>query len=291
MTAQKGETVAAPGGEVGNNLIGPSSNLHPLSLSSSPYAPGTDTNRAIAEEAPALPSTACKRPARNAVTSVAVIDEHSFTREATTKSLRQACKLLDIVSFATCDLFLNSEKKYDVVLYCEHDNILNRNYAEVMLSNIKKLLPKSPVILLCDLESFELMRIMFDNGVRGYIPTASTTLEVAVEIIYLVKAGGIFVPPSSLSLPRCSLSISPDPIAVQKFTPRQIAVLDHLKLGQTNKVIAFKLNISQSSVKAHIQNIMKKMNANNRTEVVYLAQELVMKEIHTATYESYAKPQ
>jgi DNA-binding NarL/FixJ family response regulator len=39
-------------------------------------------------------------------------------------------------------------------------------------------------------------------------------------------------------------------------------------LGKTNKLIAYELKMSESSVKTHIRNIMKKMNAANRTEVV-----------------------
>jgi len=46
-----------------------------------------------------------------------------------------------------------------------------------------------------------------------------------------------------------------------------MAVLDHLKLGKANKVIAYELAMSESTVKVHIRNIMKKMKATNRTEV------------------------
>jgi DNA-binding NarL/FixJ family response regulator len=53
-----------------------------------------------------------------------------------------------------------------------------------------------------------------------------------------------------------------------------MAVLDRLKLGKPNKVIAFELQMSESTVKAHIQNIMKKMRVTNRTEVACRAREL-----------------
>ncbi len=44
-------------------------------------------------------------------------------------------------------------------------------------------------------------------------------------------------------------------------------VLDRLKLGKTNKIIAHELEISESTVKVHIRNLMKKIKATNRTEV------------------------
>jgi DNA-binding NarL/FixJ family response regulator len=37
-----------------------------------------------------------------------------------------------------------------------------------------------------------------------------------------------------------------------------------------NKLIAYELNMCESTVKVHIRNIMKKLNATNRTQVAYL---------------------
>ena len=76
------------------------------------------------------------------------------------------------------------------------------------------------------------------------------------------------MPPSSLPLRRINpQGLTPKPITTQQFTPRQIAVLNHLKLGQANKIIARELQMSESTVKIHLRNIMKKMKATNRTEV------------------------
>ncbi len=212
---------------------------------------------------------------RTAVISVAVVDEHSFTRDAISRSLKETCKNFTIVSFATSDQCLESTKNYDTILYHGYGIIEDQSNIDIKLANIKKLSSLAPVILLCDVEHYDVLRAAFECGVRGYIPTTSTTLEVAIEIIHLVKAGGIFVPPSSLSSRRVELPTTHNPITTtQKLTPRQMAVLDHLKQGHTNKVIAFELNMSGSSVKTHIQNIMKKMNARNRTEVVCLSHKL-----------------
>jgi DNA-binding NarL/FixJ family response regulator len=49
-------------------------------------------------------------------------------------------------------------------------------------------------------------------------------------------------------------------------------VLEALRKGKANKAIAFELSIHESTVKVHVRNIMKKLGARNRTEVVYLAQ-------------------
>ena len=53
-----------------------------------------------------------------------------------------------------------------------------------------------------------------------------------------------------------------------RFTSSEMAVLDRLKLGKPNKIIAHELGVSESTVKVHVGRIMKKLNATNRTQVV-----------------------
>jgi DNA-binding CsgD family transcriptional regulator len=97
-------------------------------------------------------------------------------------------------------------------------------------------------------------------------PTATTSLELTIEIIRLVRAGGTFVPTSSLSLQRYTTT--------EQFTPRQMAVLHYLTLGKAHKTIAHELALSEGTIKAHSRNIMKKMGVTNRSEVACRAQAL-----------------
>jgi DNA-binding NarL/FixJ family response regulator len=52
------------------------------------------------------------------------------------------------------------------------------------------------------------------------------------------------------------------------LTPREQQVFAALKLGLPNKLIAAKLSLSENTVKMHIQHIMRKCSAHNRTEAV-----------------------
>jgi DNA-binding NarL/FixJ family response regulator len=58
-----------------------------------------------------------------------------------------------------------------------------------------------------------------------------------------------------------------NPIA---FSPRQLQVLERLRQGKQNKIIAYELGMCESTVKVHIRHIMRKLNARNRTQVVLL---------------------
>jgi DNA-binding NarL/FixJ family response regulator len=52
------------------------------------------------------------------------------------------------------------------------------------------------------------------------------------------------------------------------FTPREAELLDLLRRGLQNKLIAYQLKISESTVKAHLRSIMMKLKAKNRTQAV-----------------------
>jgi DNA-binding NarL/FixJ family response regulator len=205
---------------------------------------------------------------------IAIVDQHSFTRGCITKWLADHDKNIQIISFASADDCLQSASAPDLILYHAHDPL--KETTETRLASMKKLIEFGPIIILAAADNPELLVEAFDSGVRGYVPTASTPVELLVEIIHLVRAGGMFVPPSSLSLYRTKRknltanTISNIPTNDQ-FTPRQIAVLKRLMKGKANKMIAYELSLSESTVKIHIRNIMKKLNASNRTEVVCMA--------------------
>jgi DNA-binding NarL/FixJ family response regulator len=53
-------------------------------------------------------------------------------------------------------------------------------------------------------------------------------------------------------------------------TPREQELIMLIGRGLQNKVIAFELNISENTVRAHISNIMRKYNLHNRTQIAVM---------------------
>ena len=51
--------------------------------------------------------------------------------------------------------------------------------------------------------------------------------------------------------------------------------MDALRRGKANKIIAYELNLRESTVKVHVRNIMKKLKATNRTEVAFKIRDLL----------------
>jgi DNA-binding NarL/FixJ family response regulator len=206
---------------------------------------------------------------RKTAISMAVIDEKSFTRECIIRCLQALDDRFNIAAFATCDECLQKLEGNDLVLYHVHEDILRLDVNNHKILSLKRLFNMVPVIIMSDIENPDYLIDILENGARGFIPTENTTPEQIIEIIEFVKAGGIFVPVSSLSLRRSNRqAATARSVLRSQFSPSEMAVLDRLKLGKANKIIAHELGLSESTVKVHIGRIMKKLKVTNRTQVV-----------------------
>jgi DNA-binding NarL/FixJ family response regulator len=64
-------------------------------------------------------------------------------------------------------------------------------------------------------------------------------------------------------------ALAPDPAPA--LTPTQLKVLEGVHSGLLNKQIAYELGIAESTVKAHMTALMRKLNVRNRTQVAIVA--------------------
>jgi DNA-binding NarL/FixJ family response regulator len=129
------------------------------------------------------------------------------------------------------------------------------------------------LVVLADDSSADQVVQALSAGARGYL-SADISFEVAVQVLHLVRAGGIFVPADSLSSVRAVTPKRPehndqveDKMRFDRlFTFRQADVAKGLCEGKANKIIAYELRMREATVKVHIRNIMRKLKARNRTE-------------------------
>ena len=139
-----------------------------------------------------------------------------------------------------------------------------------------------PVVVLSDRSEAEEARNALAAGAMGFIAT-SEEAPLMCRALSLVQAGGMFVPGDLVSqwlrqegrpaLSDVASESAPDgPALSQELTPRQVDVLEILQEGHPNKVIASRLRMTESTVKVHVRQIMRRLHAKNRTEVALLAQ-------------------
>ena len=110
------------------------------------------------------------------------------------------------------------------------------------------------------------------RGAKAYIPT-SVRWEIAVEAVRIVIAGGTYLPVEYAIAPQSYALAERRPTWSVGITERELTVLR--SIGKRNKVIANELNISESTVKAHVRHIMSKLQARTRTELAVKSAEIM----------------
>jgi DNA-binding NarL/FixJ family response regulator len=69
---------------------------------------------------------------------------------------------------------------------------------------------------------------------------------------------------------------SSEQVSEHRVTVRERKVIQAIRQGKPNKVIAYELNMCESTVKVHVRNIMKKLNARNRTDIAIKGGDLAL---------------
>lgn len=207
--------------------------------------------------------------------TIVVIDRRVLIRDCLVKCLRTTDAIHNVVAFTSAEEWRLAAADHPtpavIVLSTEGRKDVEIEQDIALLSNGMTI----PIIIVSDAEDVDHILSALDSGARGYIPT-SVTLDVAVEAMRLVEAGGTFIPANSFAARRRKADSAESDEQQQKsvFTTRQTAVLTALQKGQANKQIAYALNMQEGTVKVHIRNIMKKLNAKNRTEVAILTRDM-----------------
>jgi DNA-binding NarL/FixJ family response regulator len=208
--------------------------------------------------------------------TVIYLDTRAFTRDCVGGWLRSSLGGFRVLALQDADQIersaVASGKIQALIINTGPERMSSATLASLM-SRLKELFTGVPVAVLSDYEDAENVREAFNLGVQGYIPT-SLASRVAVEAVRLVCVGGTFAPAATLLSDGERRQAPAGEPRIEGFTQRQSQILDCLRRGMANKLIAYDLAMCESTVKVHIRNIMKKLNATNRTQVAFLTRGL-----------------
>jgi DNA-binding NarL/FixJ family response regulator len=111
------------------------------------------------------------------------------------------------------------------------------------------------------------IRQCLDCGASGFVPK-SQTVERIRDAMRRIIGGEIWLPPD-VDLSRLPSRESTQLVArLSTLTPQQVRVLMMLGEGLLNKQIAFKLGVSEATIKAHVSAILQKLGVESRTQAV-----------------------
>jgi DNA-binding NarL/FixJ family response regulator len=185
-----------------------------------------------------------------------------------------ACALLTVDKrsavemFATLNEWHESGRSRDtsvLVIWCKEFGLVSPGGSGRNLQS-ENSTASVPFVVLSECEDPEQTLRALRSGAAGYIPT-TLPVEGIARALYIVRAGGIFIPASHfLALQNASGSIPSIAEGTVPFTADEYPVARAMSRGAPDKAIALELNLRISAVKVHARNVMKKLRAKNRTE-------------------------
>ena len=132
--------------------------------------------------------------------------------------------------------------------------------------------PSVAVLVLTTLLDDRLVLDAITSGAKGYVVKDVDTSELVRAIRAVRQGGSAFDARSAAAMVR-SLNAAGEAEA-RKLTDRELEVLRMLAQGMSNRAIGARLYISETTVKFHVGNIMRKLEVSRRAEAVYAASKI-----------------
>ncbi|SCA57986.1 Glycerol metabolism activator [Candidatus Terasakiella magnetica] len=203
-----------------------------------------------------------------------VADDHPLFRDALRQVIDERWNDAEIVEVSDLDSAketAQSDDDLDMVLLD-----LNMPGAEGFsgLLTLRNHAPMLPVVIVSAEESPDVIQRALTCGALGFIPKSSSKERIG-EAIESVLSGKSFVPPELAAAIEDKRRMDDElKEKAALLSPAELGVLQLLTMGKPNKIIAFELNIKESTVKAHISSILRKLGVHSRTQAVLVAKNL-----------------
>lgn len=197
-----------------------------------------------------------------AVTHCLLVDDHAIFRDALSLLMElrhpeaQLCTAGTLAEAAEC---LARDPAPSLVLL---DLSLPDSRGVDTLRRLREAAPLARIIVLSADDRPETVLAALDAGAAGFIPKTAKA-EVLGGALRTVLAGGVFVPEG--------LAAPAEAPAEPPLTTRQMEVFRGLVDGKSNKAIARELELSDSTVKTHVQAIYERLGITTRAQAVLVA--------------------
>ncbi len=203
-----------------------------------------------------------------------VVDDHPLFCDALTLTLRSLADFDEIRTAGTLEKALeitNSDPDIDLV-------ILDLNLPDVNgldgLVRLRTAAPKAAIIIASSMADNRMISHALKAGADGFVPKHSQR-SVFRRAFEAVSKGQAFVPDGYIA----PNGQGTDPTAAEdalarlaSLTNQQARILNLICEGKLNKQIAYDLSIAETTVKAHVTAIMRKLGVHSRTQAVLIAQ-------------------
>jgi len=198
-----------------------------------------------------------------------IVDDHPLFREALQLAIQSAYPEAEIVeasSIAAAQKALASEAPFDLLLL---DLTMPGTRGFDGLIELRATRPKQPILVVSAHEDPRIVHEAMTCGAAGYISKSVRKRDLA-EAIQDVMAGLVVLPKGYTPPPANGGPTRETDLAarVASLTRQQLRVLQMVRQGMLNKQIAHELGVGETTIKAHVSEIMRKLNVVSRTQAV-----------------------
>lgn len=132
---------------------------------------------------------------------------------------------------------------------------------------------KSPIIVVSSMADNRIISSVVHAGAAGFIPKHSQR-DVFHQALEVLQTGQTFIPTGYVLLEKNDTNDRDDAVKrLASLTNQQARILQLICEGKLNKQIAFDLSIAETTVKAHVTAIMRKLGVQSRTQAVLIAKQ------------------
>lgn len=207
--------------------------------------------------------------------SALIIDDHPLFCDALSMTLKAAVGIPEIRTQHRLEdalALIDGGWQPDVI-------VLDLNLPDVSgldgLIRLKKSAGGTPIVVVSSLADRRIIGGAIRAGAAGFVPKHSQR-EVFRAAFDVVAQGGVFTPDGidlAMDTDRPVTGREHAIARLSQLTRQQAAILNLICAGKLNKQIAFDLTIAETTVKAHVTAIMRKLGVQSRTQAVLIAQE------------------
>lgn len=209
---------------------------------------------------------------------VLIVDDHPLFRDALESALSMSFSDLangiHAPNLADAEQLL-SDRKFDIILL---DLNLPDSDGFAGLARLRAIHPNIPIVVISAAETDETIHAARELGARGFVPKSADLSSLSTALT-VTLGGDTWFPETAES------GVGETHELVRRLatlTPAQKRVLNGLSDGLLNKQIAYEMDISIATVKAHMTAIFRKLGANNRTQALLIYRSATQLDDHSA---------
>jgi DNA-binding NarL/FixJ family response regulator len=198
-------------------------------------------------------------------TAVLIADDHPLFRDALAQIVHSTLPHARVVECGSIEDAQAALATRDFELILLDVNMPGMNGMAGLLS-LRNKAPATPVVIVSGREDKETVDQAMGCGAAGFIPK-SLPRDGMRDALNAVLAGEISLPGDSTG----DSTTADRHAAIASLSGQQRRVLEMISAGKANKIIAYELSISESTVKAHVTAILRKLKLRSRIQAALYA--------------------